>query len=383
MPAHRIFYSKEECLKQYQESKNLTEFKAKHTAAYRCCVENGWYDEICHSFFDWDKPKTFEEAVERVKHYKDRSALWKVDHRMHYFLEKNGWLDKIPNLISKTDEKSKIHFVYVYEFPEYNTAYIGRTINIKQRHKQHLNKKCSISNFLREKNIIFSDLKYPKILKSELTSSESQKAECDYINLYKEKGWILLNKAKGGSIGSLSRKWTKKVCMELSKQFKTKKEFRDAYRNAYFAAMEHKWLEEFTWLKKAKVKDKYTYEYCYEIAKQFTTNAEFRKYNKKIWEFSYERGWLKKFTWLKVIKKNTPIIIYDCNGNLIERNCNVSGYPRMVANKQTYYTNGRLYFHERDILKKYNEIPIKIDLKQFISDEKIKKYKKNSLKFGD
>ena len=42
MPAHRVYYTKEECIKQYQESKNLTEFKAKHTAAYRCCVENGW-----------------------------------------------------------------------------------------------------------------------------------------------------------------------------------------------------------------------------------------------------------------------------------------------------------------------------------------------------
>ena len=120
MPAHRIFYTKEECLKQYQESKNLTEFKARHTAAYRCCIENGWYDEICHSFFDWDKPKTFEEALERVKHYKDRSDLWKKDHRMHYFLTTKGWINKIPNLISKTDKNSRIHFVYVYEFPEYN-----------------------------------------------------------------------------------------------------------------------------------------------------------------------------------------------------------------------------------------------------------------------
>lgn len=376
MPAHRIFYSKEECLKQYQESKNLTEFKAKHTAAYRCCVENGWYDEICHSFFDWDKPKTFEEAIERVKHYKDRSALWKSDHRMFYFLEKKGWLNKIPNLISKTDENSKIHYVYAYEFPEYNTVYIGRTINIKQRHKQHLNKKCSVSNFLKEKKISFYDLKYPKILKSELTSSESQKLECEYIEQYHKNGWILLNKAKGGSIGSLSRKWTKKVCMELSKQFKTKKEFRETYKNAYFAAMEHHWLEEFTWLKKSKVKDKYTYDYCYDIAKNFTTNAEFRRKNKTIWWYSYDKGWLKSFDWLKVEKKNSPIIVYDCNGNFIEKSCDIIGYPRVVATRQSYYAKGNLYFQEDEIIKAYKEIPLKIDLNKFISEKTIKKIKK-------
>lgn len=381
MPAHRIFHTKEECIKLYNQCKNLTEFKAKHLSAFRCCVENGWDKEICHSFFDWDKPKTFEEAVERVKHYKDRSALWKNDHRMYYFLEKNNWLNKIPNLISKTDEKSKIHFVYVYEFPEYNTAYVGRTINIKQRHNQHLNKDCSISKFLKSKNIPFDYLKMPKILESNLTSKESQTSECDYIELYKEKGWTLLNKAKGGSVGSLSRKWTKNVCMELSKQFKTKKEFREAYRNAYFAAMEHKWLNEFTWLEKAKIKEKYTYEHCYNVAKKYKKFSDFRKNDSKIWDFSYVRNWLKDYDWLYIEEKNKPIVEYDINGCFVKKHTRVEKtHIRAKIRKNNNFAYGSFWFNEDDIVKLYNEIPPKIDLEKMFTKKRIDFLRKNYTK---
>ena len=186
---------------------------------------------------------------------------------------------------------------------------------------------------------------------------------------------------KGGSIGKLSYKWTKNVCKELSKQFKTKKEFREAYKNAYFAAMEHRWLDEFTWLEKAKIKEKYTYEYCYNIAKQFKTNADFRRDNKTIWCYSYDKGWLKSFEWLEVLEKNTPIVTYDCNGNFIEKRYNVESYPRMVATHRTYYAKGNLYFHEEDVIEKYGEIPEQINLNDFMNEKRIKYIKKMCEKF--
>lgn len=382
MPAHRVYYTKEECIKQYQESKNLTEFKAKHTAAYRCCVENGWEKEICHSFFEWDKPKNFEEAVERVKEYKDRSALWKSDHRMYYFLEKKGWLNLIPNLISKTDEKSKIHYIYVYEFNDYNTAYVGRTINIKQRHRQHISKKCVVSTFISKNKIVLDENYLPKILERGLTSSESQKKECEYIEKYKNDGWVLLNIAKGGSVGSLSRKWTKNVCEELSKQFKTKKEFREKYKNAYFAAMEHHWLEEYTWLENSKPTyiNKYTFEYCQSIAKRFQKMSDFRREEKTIWGYSYDKGWLKDFKWLKKQEKVKTVLCYDCYGNFVNKKVNgVSNYERRVINEKKYFVYNLFYFYENEIIEKYGSIVKKIDLKDFLTEDKIKKYQE---KFG-
>ena len=172
MSKKKILYTKEQCKEIFSKCKNRTEFKKKYYGAYCRCKENGWLKEICPSFFDWDKPKTFEEAVERTKQYECRSDLWKDSHRLYYFIEKNGWLDKIDNLKVITEE-SEVHYVYVYEFPQYNTAYIGRTISIKKRHLQHLKyESCSLGKFIKTKGI--ENLDMPKILYEKLNAKESQ-----------------------------------------------------------------------------------------------------------------------------------------------------------------------------------------------------------------
>ena len=295
MGKKKILYTKEECKEIFSKCKNRTEFKEKYYGAYCRCKENGWLNDICPSFFDWDKPKSIEEAKERTKQYENRSDLWNHDHRMFYFLEQNGWLNKIENLIVRTDENVRIHYVYAYEFPEYNTAYIGRTDDIKRRHQQHLNvETCSLYKFIKSKDL--KNIGEPKIIYEKLTSNESQEKEAEQIDIYKNNGWILLNIAKAGSLGTLSYKYTRKVCYELAKQFKTKKEFREAYRNVYFKCLEKGWLNDYDWLERTYRKKKiFTYEECKKAASECRNRTEFRDKYQQMYLQSHQNGWINDF----------------------------------------------------------------------------------------
>lgn len=366
MNYRKKFYTKEQCKEIFSKCKNRSEFKAKHYGAYCQCKENGWLDEICPSFFDWDKPKTFEEAVERTKQYECRSDLWKDSHRLYYFLEKNGWLNKIDNLKVITDE-SKVHYVYVYEFPQYNTAYIGRTISIRKRHLQHLRREsCSLGKFIKSKGIETLDM--PKILYEKLNAKESQEKEAEQIEEYKKNGWIVLNTAKAGSLGTIAHKYTKKVCYDLAKQFKTKKEFREAYRNVYFKCLEKGWLKDYDWLEKTyRQKRIFTYEECKNSASQCRTRMEFQKNFQQMYEQSMKNGWIDDFIKSKIIKN--IIIQYDINGIFVKRYDKIhqafgkrADLINQVSKNNRHYAYGSFWFIIDDVTDENGQIKEKIDM---------------------
>ena len=366
MPQKKVLYTKEQCKEIFSKCKNRTEFREKHWGAYCRCKENGWLEEICPSFFDWDKPKTFEEAVERTKHYECRSDLCKDNYRLYYFLEKNGWLDKIDNLKVITEE-SNVHYVYAYEFPQYNTAYIGRTISIRKRHLQHLRyESCSLGKFIHSKGI--ENLDMPRIIYEGLTAKESQEKEAEQIEEYKKNGWSILNTAKAGSLGTITHQYTRKVCYDLAKQFKTKKEFREAYRNVYFKCLEKNWLKDYTWLKVTyRQKKTFTYEECKEAANQCKTRLEFHKKYQSMYKQSMENGWLDDF--IKCKNTRNVIIQYDINGNFVKRYDKIhqtfgrkADLINQVSKTNRHYAYGNFWFIIDDVIDENEEIKEKIDM---------------------
>lgn len=120
---------------------------------------------------------------------------------------------------------------------------------------------CSLGKFIKTKGI--ENLDMPKILYEKLNAKESQEKEAEQIEEYKKNGWVVLNTAKARSLGTISHRYTRKVCYKLAKQFKTKKEFREAYRNVYFKCLEKGWLKDYDWLERTFRKKKiFTYEEC-------------------------------------------------------------------------------------------------------------------------
>lgn len=367
MPNRKIRYTKEECVEIYNKCKNRTEFKKKYYGAFCRCKENGWLEEVCPSFFDWDKPITLNEAIEMTKQYENRSDLWKHDHRMFYYLEQKGWLNEIENLIPKNDKDSKIHYVYAYEFPEYNTAYIGRTDNIKKRHNQHLNNiKCVIYKFIKSKNL--SNINEPKIIYEKLNAKESQEKEAEQIEKYKNDGWILLNIAKAGSLGTLSYKYTKKVCYDLAKQFTTKKEFRETYKNVYSKCLEKGWVKDYYWLKNShRQKRIFTYEECKNVCLQYKTRSEFKDKHPCMYLQTLKNGWIDDFIKSKII--HNIIVQYNLEGKFVkvfnkihETFGKKSDLINKVSKNNKHYAYKCFWFVLEDVTDENGEIKKEIDI---------------------
>ncbi len=90
--------------------------------------------------------------------------------------------------------------IYIYIWEEFNTVYIGRTVNPKGRHYQHKHRES-------EKTYKFSSehhVEHPKmiIIENDLSLEKGIEREKYWINYYREESsYNVLNKSCGGQVG--------------------------------------------------------------------------------------------------------------------------------------------------------------------------------------
>lgn len=90
--------------------------------------------------------------------------------------------------------------IYVCEFED-KSAYIGLTFNYKSRVNEHLNKshKSSIKDYI----IKNPDVRYTFKQITEYIDKESASIkEGEFVEIYKNNGWNILNRSKTGTLGS-------------------------------------------------------------------------------------------------------------------------------------------------------------------------------------
>ena len=246
----------------------------------------------------------YETCMEESKKYNTRSEFKKGSSGAYYVARKNGWLDKYTWLKDERFDlyKDNIDSVYVYEFKEFNCAYVGRTLIRlqKDRDKAHIfhTDNDAVAKFAKEHNISVPE---PIYLEENLTLEDGAKQEEYWFNKYKEDGWTMLNSAKTGSIGALGKgKWNKKTCMEESKKYNTRSEFSNGCSRAYNVARENGWLDEYTWFKRlVKPNGYWDCEKCMEESKKYKSRSEFQKGSKGAYEVALKNGWLDEYIWLK------------------------------------------------------------------------------------
>lgn len=163
-------------------------------------------------------------------------------------------LDKYPNLKRETnvfiDTK---HFVYAYCFEETKTVYVGLTMDIERRNREHLKNLCdnsSVYKYAKNNNIPIPEV---KILKENLTPNESAEWEDFYVKKFRRDGWNVLNKAKTGvlcgSLGTIGNdKLTRSYCYREAQKYTILKDFRKFSNTAYQKACAKKWLDDYLWL---------------------------------------------------------------------------------------------------------------------------------------
>ena len=286
------------------------DFYRSNCGAYDTALRNGWLDG-----FDWfldgikrtgerHRKWNYETCFEEASKYKTRGEFGTKSSRAYWVAIQNGWIDDYTWLKDERFDliNDEIDCVYAYEFFDHHAVYVGRTLisRKKDRDREHL--------YVRNDAVAKYALKYglkvplPKYLEDYLTIKEGAEKERIWINKYKEDGWHVLNRKKGGSIGGLGKgKWNYKTCLAEAKKYKTLKDFLDNSKGAYLNALKNKWIGDYVWLEDniKHRKDYYTHDKCLELAKKYSSMVVFRKKQHGAYNSAKENNWLDDYTWLE------------------------------------------------------------------------------------
>jgi hypothetical protein len=253
-------YTREMCYELAKDCESRSEFKKKHHGAYVESHNRGWIDDYTW-FRTWSESRSLvntkysDEDVEQVarqfttlkdfrtKAYNFYSVAWKRGILKNFtFLEKN------PDIV----ERGYVDTVYAYEFPEQNTAYIGRSVEPTRRDRAHNEPGDSVYEFAKENSIPVP--KYT-VLYTDILPEDGGKLECEAIQEYLDDGWTLLNKMPGGGLGGLSHtKLTKNKCLEIASEYVYLQDLSRERPGVYNCLRKFGWMSECTHLilKKAR-----------------------------------------------------------------------------------------------------------------------------------
>ena len=255
-----------------------------------------------HQFF-WNSK---ENCIEEAKKYNNKYDLQKHCPGCYKSIRRHNWLDEISELYDNSihymgyDEP--VNCVYVYEYHDLNAFYVGRTNDIKRRHRQHCNgyghrdgtrNYDVVYNFAKENNV---EIPSPVILEENLTAEQSQDREDYWKKFYIEKGMICLNKATTGvGKGSLGAtiKWTyEEFCKEADK-YSYKTEMKLKNQSAYRAGVKNGWIDII--FQNKKKNDKYwnNLENVLNAAKECTGAKDMAKKFGGAYNSARKNGWTK------------------------------------------------------------------------------------------
>ena len=218
----------------------------------------------------WTKELCQEEALK----YETRIEFSKKSCRAYNVACKNKWLSDICIHMKKIGNRL-FRCIYVYEFPN-NYAYIGLTYNLQKRNiERKTQKNDSVTLYINETNLtpILKQLtEYVPVIDAILLEDE-------YIEIYRNNGWNILNKVKGGAIGFRDKLWTKEMCHQEAIKYDNRTDFYEKSNKAHIAACRYGWLNEIC--SHMKIKNKHwTIEECINEALKYNTRNEFILNNK-------------------------------------------------------------------------------------------------------
>lgn len=255
--------------------------------------------------FKWTK----ESVIEESKKYKTRTEFSKKKSAAYKFARINGLLDEMSWLIKPKPTRSEINDYCVYGYiDEVNkVAYIGLTHCPRKRHNEHFSNCNGDSSVFKYFNSISQNVPNPIYIVKDLYWDEALTAEDKYVNVYKEKGYLLLNKAKtgkkSGSLGGNVVKWDKTNVFNESKKYSSKTELYKKNLTVYHIIYKNNWFKDMPWLNSNRKPHKFwSKEKVVEIAKKYTTLISFMKENNGAYTAATRGGYLNELTWLERTK---------------------------------------------------------------------------------
>ena len=186
------------------------EFHKKAGGAYLAAHRRGILDEVCSHMEEVRRPKGFytkEYCHSVALEYRTRNEFRKGDGYAYQRSFKEGWLDDICGHMEVVGNWMR-RKIYAFTFSD-GYAYIGLSFDPEHRRRRHTDvekKKSAVYKHIEETGASYEF----KILTDWLDIDVVGKMEDDYIKKYAAEGWKMLNRVKGGALGTPNPKKKKK-----------------------------------------------------------------------------------------------------------------------------------------------------------------------------
>lgn len=283
------FWTKQRCASEALKYETRTAFKLGSPGAQLSAYRNGWLDEICSHMKVKIHHYSKEECAKEALKYQTKTEFMEKAKTYYSHAIKGGYINEICKHMKKLGSPEK-RAIYVFEFED-NYAYIGLTLNLERREKEHrTDKKSSVYKHMQISGV---QPKF-KVLTEYLPKKKAAQKEDDTILEYLKKGWFILNKKRGGDLGSKSRKYTKKICRQIAMQYNDRTVFHKENLYFYNYIWHRGWLDELcAHMTRQKNGNGYwTKERCAEEAQKYKKRIQFQKGCLAAFSAAWKKGFL-------------------------------------------------------------------------------------------
>ena len=235
-------YTYEELAETAAKYDDLMEFKKDEPRVYSIIYQRGLYKELCKHMKRGKKVKyTDEELAEIASKYNDEKLFYTEHKGAFLAIYKRGLLDKLCGHMEKRGSWFK-RKIYVFEFVD-GCAYVGLSRRPEKRYKEHVKEKKNSAVFehIQESGAAFEF----KILTDWLEKDDAARLEEQYRKQYAANGWKMLNRVRGGSLGSSPVAYTEPEIQKVAKQYNDIFDFKKSAPNYYRYLRRHKLLDKY------------------------------------------------------------------------------------------------------------------------------------------
>lgn len=230
----------------------------------------------------WTKEECQSEALK----YVHRVDFLRYSYGAYQAAHRNKWFEEISShMIHIGNEYNRL--IYRIIFPN-NVCYVGLTSNFERRMSEHFTKKGTVYSYIEKTNL--TPINIEKM--TDYIPIDDAKKQEEYWKCKSETdGYICLNIAKTGGVGSINLKWTKEECQKEASKYSTRTEFLTKQHSAYNSTLKYGWMDDIC-SHMTLLHNSYTKSECQSEALKYTHRGEFAKNNHKIYCFSKKYNWL-------------------------------------------------------------------------------------------
>jgi predicted GIY-YIG superfamily endonuclease len=283
----------EEITKKYT---NLTEFRKDCKFVRGIIKKNNWEEELykhmtcyrkSHNYWTYDKCKEVALNYDNKKDFRNNESTAAM------LISRNNWNELTQHMKKLSTIKERV--IYAFEFQDKH-VYVGLTCNPEKRYDEHLSEERSqVYKHIKKTN---SNYLFKILTDKPIPMELAGQQETNILNEYINNGWIILNKAKTGSLGGMRPIWTYDKCKEEALKYNCPIKLRKNLKHGIQVMKQKGWFEELTShiIDNRKLNYWNNFQNCKKEALKYQKISEFQKKCSGAFKGMMRNGWKKELT---------------------------------------------------------------------------------------